>query len=173
MMSGKAVKTAKAKDCKGQRLQRQRLQRQRLQRQRLQRQRLQRQKTAKAKTAKAKTAKAKTAKAKTAKAKTAKTTRIKTICISHKEDCDGISSAALIRQAFGGDTILVDYPGQMDALKQVVDDEKLKSLYICDLGLSKKTQDEFIEILSTLRKNKVSVTYIDHHDIDPNVIKGA
>ncbi len=97
--------------------------------------------------------------------------RTKIICISHKEDCDGISSAALIRQAFGGDAILVDYPGQMDALNQVVLDEKLKSLFICDLGLSKKTQDEFIDIMKQLRKNKVSVTYIDHHDIDPNVVK--
>ncbi len=96
--------------------------------------------------------------------------RTKVICISHKEDCDGISSAALVRQAFGGDSILVDYPGQMEALNQVVSDEKLKSLFICDLGLSKKTQDEFIDIMSRLRKNKVSVTYIDHHDIDPTVI---
>jgi RecJ-like exonuclease len=96
--------------------------------------------------------------------------RTKVICISHKEDNDGISSAALIRQAFGGDAILVDYPGQMEALHQVVRDEKLKSLYICDLGLSKKTQDEFIDILTTLRKNKVTITYIDHHDIDPNVV---
>ena len=103
--------------------------------------------------------------------KTVKSKRTKVICISHKEDADGISSAALIRQAFGGDAILVDYPGQMEALQQVIQDEKLKSLYICDLGLSKKTQDEFIDILSTLRKNKVTVTYIDHHDIDPNVIK--
>ena len=103
--------------------------------------------------------------------KTVKKQRVKTICISHKEDADGISSAALIRQAFGGDAILVDYPGQMEALQQVVFDEKLKSLYICDLGLSKKTQDEFIDIMTSLRKNKVSVTYIDHHDIDPNVVK--
>jgi len=44
-------------------------------------------------------------------------------------------------------------------------------LYICDLGLSKKTQDEFIDIMTTLRKNKVAVTYIDHHDIDPVVVK--
>ena len=103
--------------------------------------------------------------------KTAKPQRTKVICISHKEDCDGISSAAIIRQAFGGDAILVDYPGQMEALNQVVLDEKLKSLFICDLGLSKKTQDEFIDIMTRLRKNKVSVTYIDHHDIDPNVVK--
>ena len=101
----------------------------------------------------------------------AKKQRTRVICISHKEDADGISSAALIRQAFGGDSILVDYPGQMEALQQVVQDEKLKSLYICDLGLSKKTQDEFIEILTTLRKNKVAVTYIDHHDIDSAVVK--
>ena len=79
-------------------------------------------------------------------AKITKTKRTKVICISHKEDADGISSAALIRQAFGGDAMLVDYPGQMEALQQVVTDEKLKSLYICDLGLSKKTQDEFIDI---------------------------
>ena len=102
--------------------------------------------------------------------KVTKSQRTKIICISHKEDCDGISSAALIRQAFGGDSILVDYPGQMEALNQVVLDEKLKSLFICDLGLSKKTQDEFIDIMSRLRKNKVSITYIDHHDIDPTVV---
>ncbi len=131
-------------------------------------------KTTKTKTTKAKTTKAKTTKttkAKTTKAKTAKTSRTKTICISHKEDADGISSAALVRQAFGGDAILVDYPSQMDAIRSVVTDKKLKSLYICDLGLSKKTQDEFVEILTTLRKNRVSVTYIDHHDMDTAVIK--
>ena len=108
---------------------------------------------------------------KTTTKKTVKKQRTKVVCISHKEDNDGISSAALIRQAFGGDTILVDYPGQMDAIRQVVLDKKLNSLYICDLGLSKKTQDEFVDIMTTLRKNKIAVTYIDHHDIDPTVIK--
>ena len=112
----------------------------------------------------------KTATKKVTKKTATKSQRTKVICISHKEDNDGISSAALIRQAFGGDAMLVDYPGQMEALNQVVLDEKLKSLFICDLGLSKKTQDEFIDILSRLRKNKVSVTYIDHHDIDPTVV---
>ena len=126
-------------------------------------------KTAPKKTAPKKIAPKKITK-KTAPKKTTKNLRSKVICISHKEDADGISSAALIRQAFGGDALLVDYPGQMEALQQVVSDEKLKSLYICDLGLSKKTQDEFIDILTSLRKNKVSVTYVDHHDIDPNVV---
>lgn len=131
-------------------------------------------KTAKAKTmasTRAKRTKSKSTKTKTTKTKPTKTLKNKTICISHKEDADGISSAALIRQAFGGDAVLVDYPGQMDAIKQVATDEKLKSLYICDLGLSKKTQDEFVDILTSLRKNRVSVTYIDHHDIDPIILK--
>ena len=117
-----------------------------------------------------KTSPKKTTKKVAAKKTVTKSKRTKVICISHKEDCDGISSAALIRQAFGGDAILVDYPGQMEALNQVVLDEKLKSLFICDLGLSKKTQDEFIDLMTRLRKNKVAITYIDHHDIDPTVV---
>ena len=114
----------------------------------------------------------KTIKKKTAtKPKTTQSQRTKVICISHKEDADGISSAALIRQAFGGDSVLVDYPSQMEAIQKVCADEKLKSLYICDLGLSKKNQDEFVEILRILKKNHVAVTYIDHHDIDPKITK--
>jgi len=120
-----------------------------------------------------KSSKSKTSTKKTTKKTSTKKTitRTKVVCISHKEDADGISSAALIRQAFGGDSILVDYPGQMEAIQQVASDEKVKSLYICDLGLSKKNQDEFVELMKTLRKNKVSVTYIDHHDIDPKIVK--
>ncbi len=109
--------------------------------------------------------------AKTTKSAKTKSTKTKIVCLSHKEDADGISSAALIRMAFGGDSILVDYPGQMEAIEKIAADEKLKSLYICDLGLSKKNQDQFVEILTRLRKNKVSVTYIDHHDIDPKIAK--
>jgi len=102
---------------------------------------------------------------------TAKSKKTKLVCLSHKEDADGISSAALIRQAFGGDTVLVDYPGQMQALEQIANDEKLKTLFICDLGLSKKNQDEFVQILSDLKKNRVLITYIDHHDIDSKIFK--
>ena len=51
-----------------------------------------------------------------------KSTRTKVVCLSHKEDADGISSAALIREAFGGDSVLVDYPGQMEALEQIAAD---------------------------------------------------
>jgi RecJ-like exonuclease len=105
------------------------------------------------------------------KTKKAKPQKTKVICLSHKEDADGISSAALIREAFGGDSVLVDYPGQMEALQQFASDQKLKTLFICDLGLSKKNQDEFVQILSDLRKRKVAITYIDHHDIDSKIFK--
>lgn len=87
------------------------------------------------------------------------------------EDADGISSAALIREAFGGDSVLVDYPGMMPAIEALVNDEKLKTLFICDVGLAKNNQERFVEILAGLKKKKVSVTYIDHHDIDPEIVK--
>ena len=50
--------------------------------------------------------------------KKSKGKKTKVICLSHKEDADGISSAALIKEAFGGDTSLEDYPGLMDTLKK-------------------------------------------------------
>ena len=103
-------------------------------------------------------------------AESKKQQRTKTICVSHKEDADGISSAALIKQAFGGDCVLVDYPGMVDALELLRNDKKLKKLFICDLGLNKQINDNFVELLTELRKKRVSVTYIDHHDIDSKVI---
>ena len=70
----------------------------------------------------------------------AKIKKSKIVCVSHREDCDGISSAALIKQAFGGETILTDYPGMMDDMEPLRNDESLKELYICDLGLNKKNE---------------------------------
>ena len=100
---------------------------------------------------------------------TIKSKRTKTICVSHREDADGISSAALIKQAFGGNTILVDYPGMMDELEALRNDVKLKKLFICDVGLNKQTNDSFVDLLTELRKKRISVTYVDHHDLDPKV----
>ena len=97
--------------------------------------------------------------------------KIKIVCVSHKEDADGISSAALIKQAFGGETILVDYPGMMDDMEPLRNDESLKELYICDLGLNKKNECDFVEFLTQLRKRSVKIAYIDHHDLDKKIIK--
>ena len=102
--------------------------------------------------------------------KTMKSKRTKTLCISHMEDADGISSAALIKQAFGGDTILVDYPGMTDVLETLRNDEKLKTLFICDLGLNKQNTDSFVELLTELRKKQISITYVDHHHLDSKII---
>ena len=60
--------------------------------------------------------------------KTIKSKRTKILCVSHKEDADGISSAALIKQAFGGDTILVDYPGMMDVVGSTTKRCKIKKI---------------------------------------------
>ena len=102
--------------------------------------------------------------------KTTKPKRTKILCVSHQEDADGISSAALIKQAFGGDTILVDYPGMIDVLESLRNDEKVKKLFICDLGLNKQINNYFVDLLTELRKKRISVTYVDHHDIDPKVV---
>ena len=102
--------------------------------------------------------------------KTSKSKRTKILCVSHMEDADGISSAALIKQAFGGDTILVDYPGLIDALESLRNDEKLKKLFICDLGLNKQNSEYFVNILTELKKKRVSITYIDHHNLDSKII---
>ena len=99
-----------------------------------------------------------------------KSIKTKIICVSHEEDADGISSAALVKQAFGGSSILVDYPGMIDSMEPLRDDKKLKELYICDLGLNKKNESEFVELLTILRKRNVKVTYIDHHDLDKKII---
>ncbi|RMW37661.1 MAG: single-stranded DNA exonuclease RecJ [Candidatus Nitrosopelagicus sp.] len=100
-----------------------------------------------------------------------KTKKSKIVCVSHKEDADGISSAALIKQAFGGETILVDYPGMMDDMEPLRNDESLKELYICDLGLNKKNECDFVEFLTQLRKRSVKIAYLDHHDLDKKIIK--
>lgn len=97
--------------------------------------------------------------------------RTKVVCVSHKEDADGVGAASLIRQAFGGETKLVDYPGLMTELELLKNNESLKTLYICDLGLSKTNQDQFIELLTALRKKRISITYVDHHDLDEKIKK--
>jgi len=58
----------------------------------------------------------------------------------------------------------------MDELEALRNDVKLKKLFICDVGLNKQTNDSFVDLLTELRKKRISVTYVDHHDMDPKVI---
>jgi single-stranded-DNA-specific exonuclease len=48
---------------------------------------------------------------------------------------------------------------------------KLKRLFICDLGLSKKTEDRFVRLLQEIASRGVKVTYFDHHDIGDELKK--
>lgn len=97
--------------------------------------------------------------------------KTRTVCISHKEDMDGVGSAALVRRATGAEAVLADYVELMDALRAAAADMTLKSLYICDLGTGKANVGEFAEILLGLRKRHVRVTYIDHHDMAEDALE--
>jgi RecJ-like exonuclease len=48
--------------------------------------------------------------------------------------------------------------------------DKIEQLFICDLGLSKKNEEKFVELLGKIRAAGAEVTYIDHHDISKEVL---
>ncbi len=110
------------------------------------------------------------------------------VCLSHREDVDGILSAALIKAAFKSkrtDIVLADYanilsklqiilemaansgplPSTFNSRGSTVSSKKPKRLFICDLGLSKKTQDKFVSLVKEIISLGVKVTYFDHHDL--------
>ncbi|HEX7032580.1 MAG TPA: DHH family phosphoesterase [Nitrososphaera sp.] len=94
------------------------------------------------------------------------------VCISHKEDADGICSATLIKAAFDvSKVVLVDYANLIAKLEKVAASDKIDQLFICDLGLSKKNERKFIELLGKIASNGADVTYIDHHDISKDTIQ--
>jgi RecJ-like exonuclease len=97
-----------------------------------------------------------------------------TACLSHKEDVDGISSAALIKAAFKTDLIiLVDYGNIISKLEKLAmfssDKEKIDRIFICDLGLSKKNEQRFSDIVGGIVSNGSKVTYIDHHELNKDM----
>jgi single-stranded-DNA-specific exonuclease len=94
-------------------------------------------------------------------------------CISHKEDVDGICSAALIKAAFDiSKVILVDYANLISRLEKVATmPDKIEQLFICDLGLSKKNEQKFVELLQRIASTGAEVIYIDHHDINKDTLQ--
>lgn len=94
------------------------------------------------------------------------------LCISHKEDVDGICSAALIKAAFDvSKVILVDYANIISRLEKVeAMFDKIEQLFICDLGLSKKNEHKFTELLQKIVSRGTEVIYIDHHDISKETL---
>ena len=83
------------------------------------------------------------------------------ICLSHSKDVDGLCSAAIVKMVQGGETVLSDYNDLIEKLAEIDDVEKL---YVCDLGLNHKNQDDFLRHMSRLSK-KGEVEYIDHHPL--------
>jgi len=93
--------------------------------------------------------------------------------MSHKEDTDGICSATLIKAAFDVQkVILVDYANLIAKLEKIaVSDSKIEQLFICDLGLSKKNEERFVELLSKIISGGGEVTYFDHHDVRKEIMQ--
>jgi single-stranded-DNA-specific exonuclease len=141
------------------------------------------------------------------------------VCLSHREDVDGILSAVLIKAALKAkqtQTILADYANILSKLQKIsnmasisqdplsaasglnsdqrgvgknlssasqkgtssatenankTNDNKTKPqrLFICDLGLSKKTQDKFLGLVQEIISKGIKVTYFDHHDIGDGI----
>jgi single-stranded-DNA-specific exonuclease len=147
------------------------------------------------------------------------------VCLSHREDVDGILSAALIKAAFKSkqtQTVLADYANILSKLQKIINmasnssgallttynpgsdslnndsnpstgsgqitrgisltlrenesmninnKKKPKRLFICDLGLSKKTQDKFVGLIKEIIEKGIEVTYFDHHDVSDHIRK--
>ena len=95
------------------------------------------------------------------------------VCISHKEDVDGICSATLVKSAFDiSEVILVDYANLISKLEKVVAmPENIEQLFICDLGLSKKNEQKFVQLLEKMATAGTEVIYIDHHDISKDTVQ--
>jgi len=97
---------------------------------------------------------------------------LKSICISHKEDVDGIVSAALLQNGLKIRNIfLVDYPNLLTVLDYVISicsrNSDFTRVFICDLGLNKKNENIFIEKLGILKSRNIEIVYIDHHYLEP------
>src|SRR5919109_562320 len=96
-----------------------------------------------------------------------------TVCISHKEDVDGICSATLVKAAFDiSKVILVDYANLISKVEKVVAAlDNIELLFICDLGLSKKNEQKFAQLLDKITSAGAEVIYIDHHDISKETVQ--
>ncbi|MEM0029450.1 MAG: DHHA1 domain-containing protein [Candidatus Nitrosocaldus sp.] len=92
------------------------------------------------------------------------------VCLSHKEDPDGIVSASLIKYVYAHNTdmkvILADYSDLLQRLEEAVSMKDLKHLFICDMGLSKANEEMFFRLVEHASRGGSRVTYIDHHYLE-------
>lgn len=93
------------------------------------------------------------------------------ICLSHKEDPDGIISAVLIKQTFRSEIFLTDYNELIGTLKSIIKNHTFNQIFICDLSLKLSTADQFLELLSDINKNGTKIWFIDHHALTEELTK--
>lgn len=85
------------------------------------------------------------------------------ICISHKEDADGIICASLLRRLRDACSILVSYDELEDVLSGIA--PTVHELYICDINIREELVSPILRISSFAR-----VAIIDHHPTAKDVL---
>jgi oligoribonuclease NrnB/cAMP/cGMP phosphodiesterase (DHH superfamily) len=85
------------------------------------------------------------------------------VVISHGEDADGITCAALLKRMNAAHSILVNYDDLKDALRNI--QPPLDELYMCDLNVREDLVEEILRITEFTR-----VTIIDHHPTTPSIL---
>jgi len=86
------------------------------------------------------------------------------ICISHGEDADGITCAALLKRMNGAHPLLVTYDDLKDSMRSI--QPPLDELYLCDLNVREDLVGEILRIAGFSR-----VTVIDHHPAADGVLE--
>jgi len=85
------------------------------------------------------------------------------ICISHREDADGIICASLLRGLKNASTILVSYDELEDALSRIM--LPVNELYICDINIREGLMRQVLKI-----SRFAKVTIVDHHPTAKDVL---
>jgi RecJ-like exonuclease len=66
---------------------------------------------------------------------------------------------------------LVDYSNLISTLEKLTGSietgQKTDKVFLCDLGLSKRNEQRFIDIIGGMISNGSKVTYVDHHELRP------
>lgn len=91
-------------------------------------------------------------------------TEARTVCISHGEDVDGLTCAALLLRLKNATPILVNYDEFEEALNRV--ESPLSELYICDLNMRESLMGEMLRLNGFTR-----VTIVDHHPTSEGVLE--
>ncbi|MBL7080241.1 hypothetical protein ISS39_07955 [Candidatus Bathyarchaeota archaeon] len=86
------------------------------------------------------------------------------VCVSHGEDADGITCAALLVRMKAAHPILTNYDDLKDSLRSI--QPPLDELYVCDLNVREDLAEEILRITGFAR-----VTVIDHHPTTPGILE--